>query len=143
MWFPQKNENSQRASDHQSQKDPRKKKTNYRVGLSYPKALRILSRRFYKKIYTEGERFCGKTLFLQYHKGNPPTRLGITVTKRYGKAHDRNRFKRLVKESFREFFDNIPSGIQLNVSPRLPSRHLTKSAILNDLKALVKELTKG
>ncbi len=142
MWIPQKNENSIGTSDHQPQKKTRKKKVNNRIGLCFPKFLRILSRKYYQKINTEGKRLPGKVLFLQYYQNSPPTRLGITVTKKYGKAHDRNRFKRLVRESFREYHDEIPPGIQINALPRLPRRPITKELVLQDLKTLVTLLNK-
>ena len=87
-------------------------------------------------------RLPGKVLFLQYYQVSSPTRLGITVTKRYGKAHDRNHFKRLVRESFREYYDEIPPGTQINALPRLPRKPITKELILQDLKALVLLLNK-
>ena len=142
MWIPQKNENSKRTSNHQPQKNPRKKKIDDRVGLCFPKFLRILSRKYYQKINAEGTRLPGKVLFLQYYRNAPPTRLGITVTKKYGKAHDRNYFKRLVRETFREYYDMIPSGIQVNALPRLPRRPINKELILKDLQALVLLLNK-
>lgn len=49
---------------------------------------------------------------------NSITRLGITVTKRYGKAHQRNRFKRVVREAFRQCRLRLPAGLDLNVKPR-------------------------
>ena len=78
-----------------------------------------------------------KVLFLQYSKGKSPTRLGITVSKKYGKAHDRNRFKRLVREVFREHYDEIPLGIQLNVIPRLPRTDIKKEQVLEDFKTFI------
>ncbi len=137
MWISQKNENSQGTANNQSQKSPRKKETYYRVGFSFPKALRILSRRYFQRIAADGIRFSGKILFFQYQKGKPPTRMGITVSKKYGKAHDRNRFKRLVREVYREFFINIPEGLQINVLPRLPRNKITKEFVLSDFIALV------
>lgn len=142
MWISQKDEDSQGAGDHQSQKKTGTQKTHYRVGLCFPKALRILSRKHFQQVFARGVRFPSKVLFFQYYKGKAPSRVGITVSKKYGKAHDRNRFKRLVREVFREVYDKIPEGIQINVSPRLPRTAILKDQVLADFLAFLATLPK-
>jgi ribonuclease P protein component len=47
------------------------------------------------------------------------SRLGLSVgRKKFRKAHDRNRFKRLVREAFRLSRPAIPPGLDLVVVPR-------------------------
>ncbi len=140
MWISKKNENSQGTSDCKQQTQTRKKKTYNRVGLSFPKSLRLLSRGQFQKINREGKRLAGKVISLQYQKGLPRIRLGITVSKKYGKAHDRNRFKRVVREAFREYYDHLPSGLTLNITPRLPRSVIGKQDILDDLQELLKQI---
>lgn len=142
MWISQKDENGQGAGNHQPQKKTRSKKTDYRVGFCFPKALRILSSKYFKQIFTRGLRFPSKVLFFQYYKGKAPCRLGITVSKKYGKAHDRNRFKRLVREVFRELYEEIPEGLQINVSPRLPRINIQKAHVLTDFLGFLATLPK-
>ncbi len=68
-----------------------------------PKECRIAKSAEFRLIYNEGTRFDGRymTLFLrpsdsEFH------RLGVTASKKgIGKAHDRNRTKRLLREAFR------------------------------------------
>lgn len=50
-------------------------------------------------------------------KGGPP-KLGITITRREGKSHDRNRFKRIVREAFRLARPQLPEGLEILVRPR-------------------------
>lgn len=50
--------------------------------------------------------------------GSLCNRLGLTVTKRFGKAVVRNRFKRLVRESFRLLQSQLIKGYDFNVRPR-------------------------
>ncbi len=140
MRISKKNENSQGTPHCKQQTPSRKKKTYNRVGLSFPKSLRLLSRGQFQKISREGKRLTGKVISLQYQLGLPRIRLGITVSKKYGKAHERNRFKRLVREAFREHYDHLPKGLTLNILPRLPRSEIGKQAILNDLQDLLKQI---
>lgn len=73
------------------------------LSFSLPKEARLLKRAEFLRVYNEGARFEGRfmTVFILPSTG-PLHRVGITATKKaIGKAHDRNRAKRLLRESFR------------------------------------------
>lgn len=53
--------------------------------------------------------------------------MGIIATKRYGDAHQRNRFKRLVRESFRLSYSQFKCHFDIVVTPR--SQALTASMV--------------
>lgn len=45
-------------------------------------------------------------------------RVGLTVTKAMGKAHERNRMKRRMREALRRHVDLVPRGFDLIIHPR-------------------------
>ena len=79
-----------------------------------PKEARLAKRAEFLRVYESGSRIEGRfmTVFLlPNNKGRQ--RVGITATKKaIGKAHDRNRAKRLLRESFRL------SRVELDVVPQ-------------------------
>ena len=50
--------------------------------------------------------------------GAGQSRIGLTVGKIVGKAHERNRIKRRTREALRRHLDLVPSGIDLIFHPR-------------------------
>lgn len=64
------------------------------------------------------------------HNYQADTRLGITVSKKYGESHERNRFKRIVREAFRLVRGQLIQGYDLNVRPRSAA----KNATMNDIR---------
>ena len=137
MWISKENENRKGTTRCKPQTKTRKKKTYDRVGLSFPKFLRILSRGQFQKINREGKLLSGKAISLQYQEGAFRTRLGITVSKKYGKSHDRNRFKRVVREAFRELYNQIPPGLTLHITTKLPRLEIGKQDVMDDLKGFL------
>ncbi len=66
------------------------------------------------------------------------TRIGITVTRRFGDAHRRNRFKRLVREAFRLCQHVIVKGVDLNVRPYPRQFELTLQQVQDELLRFLK-----
>lgn len=89
-----------------------------RAGYSFPKSARILERGKFLKIMKAGTKVSGFSVVIFYRRkpiGMPL--LGITVSRKHGKAHDRNYFKRLVREAFRLCRHQLPHDIEMNVQP--------------------------
>ena len=93
-----------RRSQAPPDKGPQAPDSSALLGFRLPKEARIARRAEFLKVYNEGTRFEGRfmTVFIlpvdrEIH------RLGVTATKKAigNKAHDRNRAKRLLRESFR------------------------------------------
>lgn len=93
------------------------------------------SRRDFKRMASHCLRHQGKLLFIDEKKNHrPETRLGITVTRRFGDAHLRNRFKRVVREAFRLCYADLRKGIDLNVKPRPQALSLTVEEAQHELR---------
>ncbi len=69
---------------------------------SFDKNFRLLSKNDFQNLKV-GSRFFASDVLLFFIKKNSFTksRLGLAVSRKYGKANKRNRFKRLVREFFR------------------------------------------
>lgn len=72
----------------------------------FGKNFRLLSASDFARLKKNAQLFKSHTFFI-YHRSNQDlalshARLGIAVSKKVGKAHDRNRLKRIIRELFRQ-----------------------------------------
>ncbi|MGK0359931.1 MAG: ribonuclease P protein component [Bradymonadia bacterium] len=78
----------------------------------FPKDHRLRQRREFLAVQRGGRRVTTPH-FVVYGRrnGGRPTRLGITVSRKVGRAHTRNRIKRLLREAFRR--QDWPAGMDV------------------------------
>ncbi|MEX0962144.1 MAG: ribonuclease P protein component [Simkaniaceae bacterium] len=95
--------------------------------MKFPKTERLLTRREFQKLGRGSHSVAGSNLIINFRATPGCSKLGLTVTKRYGKAHDRNRFKRLIREIFRQMPKE--EGLKINVRPR-PAANLAPFSTL-------------
>ena len=72
--------------------------------------------------------------------GLPATRLGVTVTRKVGKAVKRNRIKRLVREAFRREHHALPAGLDMVWVAKRDAIDTTFDAVVHDIRALAGRL---
>jgi ribonuclease P protein component len=88
----------------------------------FPKSLRLCKRSDYQRLFSFEARYVGRFVTLELRSNQfKLTRLGITVSRRYGKAVLRNRFKRIVREAFRLSKHQLVVGFDINIRPRTAS----------------------
>lgn len=109
-----------------------------KTGFVFPKERRLRVRREFEKVSRNRNKILGRTIIIEILPvPELLIKLGITVTKKYGKAHDRNRFKRCVREAFRLTYSNLPLGHHLIVRPRNPQVYPTTVDIQADFLHLL------
>lgn len=96
--------------------------------------MRLRSRMQYKRMAHVQNKYTGQWIVVKTRpsKSHCP-KLGITVTRRFGKSHQRNRFKRLVREAFRLSCQQFFSGIDILVQPRSLALKANMEDIRNEL----------
>ena len=100
--------------------------------MKFPKSARLLKSREFSRLYQvkNKNRFCSDFFYLDYRfSPSEQPKLGISASKKFGKAHERNYFKRLIREAFRSQLSSFPP-VEINVIPKSQA----KAASLEDLK---------
>lgn len=68
----------------------------------FEKKFRLLSASDFSELKVDSLSFKKPSLIIYYKKNSfNQTRIGLSVPKKIGKAHDRNRLKRIIREAFR------------------------------------------
>ena len=115
------------------------------LSLRLPKESRIAKRSDFLRVYEQGKRFEGRfmTVFILPSK-RTLHRVGVTATKKaIGKAHDRNRAKRLLRESWRLSRPDIESiGTRYDwvINARRSLLNVKLEKPLAELKSVIEQL---
>ena len=103
--------------------------------LTFTKADRIKKSYEYRGLSISGRRLYSDLFVIVTRKNHlSRSRLGITVSKKVGKAVTRNRIKRIIREYFRLNRSLLPGRLDLNIIARQSSGSLDAAAIRNHLR---------
>lgn len=91
----------------------------------FPRARRIRTRQEFQRLYEQSRLYRDEYFRIFYLKKDfsETGRLGLSVSKKLGKAHDRNRIRRLLREAFR-LHPELSAGLDLIVQPKTEAAHL-------------------
>lgn len=112
----------------------------------FDKSYRLLSAQDFSYLRRGSKQFKNKWIMAYYRPSrlsatSKHTRIGFSITKKVGKAHTRNRFKRIMRDMFRNSeFKYRTLDIIVNVSPYLTKRTTCEKKQEKYLKESFREL---
>jgi ribonuclease P protein component len=112
------------------------------IRFSFKKEDRILKRSEFLELTRFGRRFQndGFIVFIKPGEGNGP-RLGITVTRKVGKAAQRNRIKRRVREFFRLNRQHLNQNWDINIVAKSKAADLSPEKVYSFLQDLFDQIS--
>ncbi len=101
---------------------------------------RLRTNRDFERGLSDGIRVADRNIVVFVRpNGLPHSRIGPAVSKKWGKAVQRNRLKRLFREGFRLVKSGLPKGVDVVVMPRKGSREMKLEDVMTSLKRLVRK----
>jgi ribonuclease P protein component len=99
-----------------------------------PDPKKLKKRSEFQRAYQKGSKYWNRYFVIYVlHTHFDHLRLGITVTKKVGKSVQRNRVKRLIRESFRHLRPHIQTAYDIVVVGRIPASRLKSQEAQNAL----------
>jgi len=107
----------------------------------FPKSARLLKSKDYKRVYDAGKRRVGRFLQLFYCPNElNRCRFGISVSKKFGKAVERNLLKRRIREGIRKNQRILTGGWDLVIHPKSLVGVQSAEQVASDLMGLLESL---
>ncbi len=86
---------------------------------SFPKTIRLRRQAEFEAVYEKKVFAANEVLVINgAANGSTVTRLGLSVGRKVGNAVVRNRWKRRIREAFRQMQHELPPGIDIIIRPR-------------------------
>lgn len=90
------------------------------------KYLRIKKNTDFQKLFNKGKRVFSPCVTLLYFPAKTLS-MGIAISKKHGKAHTRNRIKRLLREAFRNTCGALDGCYSVIILPKIAEAYSLKS----------------
>ncbi|NMB09536.1 MAG: ribonuclease P protein component [Tissierellia bacterium] len=100
---------------------------------------RLRENRDFKVVYKRGKNYWNRNFNMIVRKNNlPGTRVGFSVTRKYGNAVERNRIKRQLREIVRINFDKLGQGYDIVIIPKKNTKEMTYQQLENSMRHIIK-----
>ena len=114
------------------------------VQFAFPRSSRLLSGGDYSQVFKQNRRFADRFWTVLVHRDDSrPARLGLAIAKkRARRAVDRNRLKRVTRESFRHQQQTL-TGLQIVVMNRDPATKASNSELRASMDTLLGKIVRA